>query len=52
MPALVSSVRLSRLLLLLAAGGGLAVAATLVLWACYGTAVFFEILRAGWVACF
>jgi hypothetical protein len=27
-------------------------AATLGLWAYYGTAVFFEIARTGWVACF
>jgi hypothetical protein len=30
----------------------LAVAATLLLWAHYGTAVFFETIRAGLVACF
>jgi hypothetical protein len=29
-----------------------AVAGTLVLWAYYGTAVFFETIRAGFVACF
>ena len=27
-------------------------AATLALWAYYGTAVFFETIRAGWAACF
>ena len=52
MPALVSSARLSRPLLLVAVGGGLAVAGTLALWAYFGTAVFFEVVRAGWVACF
>ena len=52
MPALVSSARLSRPLFLMAVGGGLVVAATLVLWAYYGTAVFFEIVRSGWAACF
>jgi hypothetical protein len=52
MPALVSSVRLSRPLLLVAAGGGVAVMAALSLWAYYGTAVFFEAVRAGWAACF
>jgi hypothetical protein len=53
MPAIVSTARLSRpLLLLLALVGGLIMAATLGLWAYYGTAVFFEIVRAGWVACF
>ena len=30
----------------------LVMAATLALWAYYGTAVFFEMVRAGWVACF
>jgi hypothetical protein len=30
----------------------LLIAATLVLWASYGTAVFFEMVRAGWAACF
>jgi hypothetical protein len=53
MPAIVSTTRLSRpLLLLLALVGGLIMAATLGLWMYYGTAVFFEIVRAGWVACF
>ena len=51
MPALVSTARLSRPLLLLALGAGL-MAATLALWAYYGTAVFFEIVRTGWTACF
>ncbi|HEX3710313.1 MAG TPA: hypothetical protein VHV56_10540 [Pseudolabrys sp.] len=52
MPAIVSSTRLSRPLLMLALVGGLIMAATLSLWAFYGTAVFFEIVRTGWVACF
>jgi hypothetical protein len=52
MPAIVSSARLSRPLLMLALVGGLIMAATLSLWAFYGTAVFFEIVRTGWVACF
>jgi hypothetical protein len=30
----------------------LLLAATLVLWAYYGTTVFFETIRAGFVACF
>ena len=30
----------------------LLLAATLLLWAHYGTAVFFEMIRAGFVACF
>jgi len=36
-------------------GGGVGIAlvtGTLVLWAYYGTAVFFEMVRAGWAACF
>jgi hypothetical protein len=38
---------------LLAAGViGLLLAATIALWAHYGTAVFFETIRAGFVACF
>ncbi|MBN8965623.1 MAG: hypothetical protein J0H89_09640 [Rhizobiales bacterium] len=43
-----------RLLPVLLASGvvGLVVAATLALWAHYGTAVFFETVRAGFVACF
>ncbi len=52
MPAIVSTTRLSRPLLLLALIGGLVMAATLGLWAYYGTTVFFEIVRTGWVACF
>ncbi len=31
---------------------GLVLAGTVALWAHYGTAVFFEIIRAGFVACF
>jgi hypothetical protein len=39
---------------LLAAAGAVAclLAGTVVLWAHYGTAVFFETLRAGFIACF
>jgi hypothetical protein len=37
----------------LAAGAvALVLGATLVLWAHYGTAVFFEMIRAGFLACF
>jgi hypothetical protein len=43
----------SRLPLLIAAGiCGLLIAATAALWAHYGTAVFFEVVRAGFMACF
>ncbi len=44
---------ISRPLVLLAAGlGGMALAATLVMWARYGGAVFFEMIAAGFAACF
>ena len=52
MPAIVSNAPLSRPLLLVAVIGGALVAAALGLWAYYGTAVFFEMVRAGWLACF
>ena len=38
--------------LLLGATGFLIIAATLLLWVHYGTAVFLEIIQAGIVACF
>ena len=39
--------------ILLAAGAmGLILAGTVALWANYGTAVFFETIRAGFVMCF
>jgi hypothetical protein len=47
------AVALSRRSLLLCAGViGFLVAGTLALWAHYGPAVFFEMIRAGFVACF
>jgi hypothetical protein len=52
MRAITSGSRPSRPLMLLALIGGLIMAATLALWAYYGTAVFFEIVRTGWIACF
>jgi hypothetical protein len=42
---------LSRPLVLLAAAGGVLLAGTVVLWAHYGTAVFYEMLVAGLAAC-
>ncbi len=39
-------------LLLAATAGGLVLAGTIALWVAYGTAVFFETIRAGFVACF
>jgi hypothetical protein len=41
-----------RPLVLLALLGGAIMAGTVGLWAYYGTAVFFEIVRTGWIACF
>jgi hypothetical protein len=40
------------LVALLAGAGSLAIALSVGLWAYYGTAVFFEMVRAGWAACF
>ena len=42
----------SRAALLVGAVCGALIAATLVLWVHYGTAVFFEIIAAGVAACF
>jgi hypothetical protein len=39
-------------LLLIALFAGAIMAGTVGLWAYYGTTVFFEIVRTGWVACF
>lgn len=52
MPTSASSASRSRPLVLLALAGGALVAATGALWAWYGTTVFFEAVRTGWVACF
>jgi hypothetical protein len=52
MPAIASSTGRYRPLVLLALAGGMLVAATGALWAWYGTTVFFEAVRTGWVACF
>ena len=52
MPAIISVPALTRPVLAIAAAGGVLLATTIVLWAYYGTAVFFEMVRAGWVACF
>ena len=52
MSATLSTATVSRPLMLIALLVGLLLAATLGLWAYYGTTVFFEIVRAGWVACF
>jgi hypothetical protein len=42
---------LSRPLLLIAAALGIVLAATVALWAHYGTAVFYEMIVAGIAAC-
>ena len=52
MPTIVSAATLSRPLLLIALAGGALFAIAIGLWVFYGTAVFFEMVRAGWVACF
>ena len=52
MPAIVSTASRLRPLMIATVVVVLALAGTLGLWAYYGTAVFFEILRAGWAACF
>jgi hypothetical protein len=54
MPATNSVATQSRpiLVVLLAGAVSSAIALTAGLWAYYGTAVFFEMVRAGWAACF
>ena len=52
MPAGANEPLSSRPLLVLAGVAGVLIAATLALWAHYGTAVFFEIIAAGIAACF
>jgi len=52
MPAIASTATVSRPLVLVALLVGAVLAATLALWAYHGTAVFFEMVRTGWIACF
>jgi hypothetical protein len=52
MPDAVASRVTSRSLLAAGALVALALGGTLLLWAHYGTAVFFETIRAGFAACF
>jgi hypothetical protein len=52
MPETVSTATASRPLVLFAGAAGMALAATIALWAHYGTAVFFEMIAAGIAACF
>ncbi len=42
----------SRPAILAALAAGAILAATLGLWVYHGTAVFFEMVQAGWMACF
>jgi hypothetical protein len=52
MPEAVATPRRTLPILILAAIGGLILAGSLALWVRYGTAVFFETIRAGFTACF
>jgi hypothetical protein len=53
MSSLVSnSGAIPRQFIWMAALAGTLILATLALWAHYGTAVFFEMVRTGWAACF
>ncbi len=52
MPEAIATPRRTLPILILAAAGGLLLAGTLALWVHYGTAVFFEMIRVGFVACF
>ncbi len=52
MPATVSTVTVSWPGLLAALLGGLLFASAIGLWAYFGTTVFFEMVRTGWMACF
>ena len=48
----IAPVSMARPLAVLGAAAGLLTVAALGLWAWYGTTVFFEMLRAGFAACF
>jgi hypothetical protein len=52
MAAITLPATLSRPLVLATLVVVLLLAATVGLWGYYGTAIFFEMLRAGWAACF
>jgi len=52
MPETVAPRPLSRPLLVAVGAIALALGATVLLWAHYGATVFFETIRAGFVACF
>ncbi|HWE78252.1 MAG TPA: hypothetical protein VG270_06955 [Pseudolabrys sp.] len=48
----IAQVSMARPLAVLGVAAGLLTVAALGLWAWYGTAVFFEMLRTGFAACF
>ena len=52
LPAIVTTTSLLRPSVLLGLLGGLLVAVAAGMWAHYGTTVFFEIVRTGWISCF
>ena len=52
MPAIVNTATMPKPLLLVALVVALLLAVTFGLWGYYGTAVFFEMVRTGWAACF
>jgi hypothetical protein len=52
MPETVAPRRISPPLVMSAAAVVLALGGTILLWAHYGTTVFFETIRAGFAACF
>ena len=52
MAAIMFPATLSRPLVLATLVVVILLAATVGLWGYYGTAIFFEMLRAGWAACF
>ncbi len=52
MPATVSATAMPWPLLLVALLLGIVFAATIGLWAYFGTTVFFEVVRTGWAMCF
>lgn len=52
MPAISSNVTAPWPVVLATLAGALLLAAAIGLWAFFGTTVFFEMVRTGWLACF
>lgn len=52
MPETIARARISTPILAVSAAVALALAGTVLLWAHYGTTVFFETIRVGFSACF